>query len=286
MTSAQTPAEGRRDGPPTLTKYELGTHAITPKGSRGPYYWCKPSTRIGFAIAQRLAAFGADLCVHAYSAYDAEQPWGADVDGALALTNELRQYGGKVVPIESDLCEASEPERVVDAAASAFGHLDIVVVNHAHSTLGELEHLTASHIDRHLIVNVRASLLLIKAFSARHDGREGGRVVLMTSGQHLGPMQTELAYAASKGALHQITLSLAAKLAARRITVNTINPGATDTGYATPEVYEAVRASEPMGRWGTPMDAARLIGWLVTDEGLWITGQVLNSTGGFVRPVR
>jgi 3-oxoacyl-[acyl-carrier protein] reductase len=146
--------------------------------------------------------------------------------------------------------------------------------------MGDLEHLTASHIDRHLTVNVRASLLLVKAFAARHDGREGGRVVLMTSGQHLAPMQTELAYAASKGALHQITMSLAAHLAPRRITVNAINPGATDTGYATPAAYEAVRASEPMGRWGTPTDAARLIGWLVTDEALWITGQVLNSTGG------
>ncbi len=235
---------------------------------------------IGFAIAQRLAALGADLCVHSYSAYDAEQPWGADVDGPLALANELRHHGGRVVLVESDLWEADEPERAVGAAASAFGHLDILVVNHAHGTMGDLEHLTASHIDRHLTVNVRASLLLVKAFAARHDGREGGRVVLMTSGQHLAPMQTELAYAASKGALHQITMSLAAHLAPRRITVNAINPGATDTGYATPAAYEAVRASEPMGRWGTPTDAARLIGWLVTDEALWITGQVLNSTGG------
>lgn len=148
---------------------------------------------IGFAIAQRLAALGADLGVHSYSAYDAEQPWGADLDGPLALVNELRRCGGRVVLIESDLCAADEPERVVDVVASALGHLDIVVVNHAHSAMGDLAHVTAEHIDRHLTVNVRASLLLIKAFAARHDGREGGRVVLMTSGQHLGPMQTELA---------------------------------------------------------------------------------------------
>jgi 3-oxoacyl-[acyl-carrier protein] reductase len=196
------------------------------------------------------------------------------------LAHELRQHGERVLLIESDLCEADEPERVVDAAARAYGHLDIVVANHAHGTPGELERLTAAHIDRHLTANVRASPLLVKAFAARHDGREGGRVVLVTSGQPLAPMPTELAYAASKGALHQITMSLAAHLAPRRITVNAINPGATDTGYAAPAVYEAVRAAEPMGRWGTPMDAARLIGWLVTDEGLWITGHVLNSTGG------
>jgi len=102
----------------------------------------------------------------------------------------------------------------------------------------------------------------------------------MTSGQHLHAMPGELAYIASKGALHQLTASLAAHLAPRGITVNTVNPGATDTGYATGEVYETVRAASPQGRWGRPEDAARLIGWLCTDEACWITGQVINSTGG------
>lgn len=74
--------------------------------------------------------------------------------------------------------------------------------------------------------------------------------------------------------------SLAAHLAPRRITVNTINPGATDTGYATPDLCAAVCAQEPMGRWGEPDDAARLIAWLATDDARWITGQVINSTGG------
>jgi 3-oxoacyl-[acyl-carrier protein] reductase len=121
----------------------------------------------------------------------------------------------------------------------------------------------------------------VKAFAARHDdARPGGRVVLMTSGQHLGPMPGELAYIASKGALHQVTRSLAAHLAARGITVNTVNPGATDTGWATPAVHEAVLAHAPLGRWGTPDDAARLIAWLATDDARWITGQVIDSTGG------
>ena len=93
-------------------------------------------------------------------------------------------------------------------------------------------------------------------------------------------MPKELAYVASKGALHQLTLSLSAHLISRGITVNTVNPGATDTGYATAELYDAVRRAHPQGRWGTPEDAARLIGWLTTDDAQWITGQVINSTGG------
>ena len=93
-------------------------------------------------------------------------------------------------------------------------------------------------------------------------------------------MPGELAYAASKGALHQITRSLAAHLASRHITVNTINPGATDTGYASPALYQEVLALEPQRRWGEPADAAQIIGWLVTDDAQWITGEVINSTGG------
>lgn len=115
--------------------------------------------------------------------------------------------------------------------------------------------------------------------TAQHDGRPGGRVILLTSGQHLNPMPGELAYVASKGALHQLTLSLSAHLISRGITVNTVNPGATDTGYASAELYESIRIAHPQGRWGQPENAARLIGWLATDEAQWITGQVINSTG-------
>lgn len=235
---------------------------------------------IGFAIAKRLATVGADLFVQSLTTYDASQPWGADENGIPSLLEELGLPGGRVEHIEANFADPDAPHNVVAAAVEAFGHVDILVANHAYSTMGTLEELTADHVDTHLQVNVRGSLLLIKAYAAQHDGRPGGRVILMTSGQHLGPMPGELAYIASKGALHQLTSSLSAYLAPRRITVNTVNPGATDTGYATSELYETVLAHQPMGRWGEPDDAARLIAWLATDEARWITGQVINSTGG------
>ena len=93
-------------------------------------------------------------------------------------------------------------------------------------------------------------------------------------------MPDELAYIASKGALHPLTLNLSAYLASRGITVNAVNPGATDTGYASPELHADILAMEPQGRWGMPDDAARLIAWLCSDEAQWVTGQVINSTGG------
>ena len=235
---------------------------------------------IGFGVASRLAALGANLFVHSFAPFDTAQPWGADSAGITPLLAELRGFGVKVEHLEADFADPDAPQAVMAAAVQAFGAVDILVANHAYSTLGTLEELTADEIDAHLQVNVRGSLLLVQAFAAQHQGQPGGRVILMTSGQHLHPMPGELAYVASKGALHQLTASLAAHLAPHGITVNTVNPGATDTGYATEEQRQAVIAAAPSGRWGRPDDAARLIGWLASDDAGWVTGQVINSTGG------
>ena len=77
------------------------------------------------------------------------------------------------------------------------GNVAVLVANHAYSVGQPFDALSADEIDRHLLANVRASLLLAKEFAALHDGRPGGRVVLLTSGQHRGPMSGEIAYAAS-----------------------------------------------------------------------------------------
>jgi 3-oxoacyl-[acyl-carrier protein] reductase len=235
---------------------------------------------IGFAIAQRLAILGADVFIHSFSPYDADRSWGADPDGLLALIATLKEHGTRIAHAEGNFLDPAVPHQIVDAAVGAFGHIDILVANHTYSTLENLEELTAAAIDTHLQVNVRGTLLLTQAFAAQHHQSSGGRVILLTSGQHLNPMPSELAYVASKGAVQQLTLSLSAHLSPRGITVNTVNPGATDTGWADDKLYEFIRAANPQGRWGQPQDAARLIGWLATDDAQWITGQTLNSTGG------
>jgi len=236
---------------------------------------------IGFAIAQRLAELGADLFLQSWAPFDAEQPWGAEPSGVESMINELRSTGRRVEHVSADFSDPAAPEYVVRSAFSIFEQIDLLIANHAYSTMGSLEALTAGEIDTHLQVNVRGTLLLIKEWAARFDDRRrSGRVVMLTSGQHRNPMPEELAYVASKGAIHQLTLSLSAQLAPRHITVNAVDPGATDTGYADGKLHQQVLDLEPMGRWGQPEDAARLIGWLCTDEARWITGQVIASTGG------
>jgi 3-oxoacyl-[acyl-carrier protein] reductase len=238
---------------------------------------------IGYAVARRLAALGASLFLHHYAPHDREQPWGEDPGGAEAVLSGVRaalaEPGATVRHLELDLALPEAPAQLIDAA----GDLDILVCNHARSGDGPLGTLDAALLDAHWAVNTRSTILLTQAFAARHDGRPGGRVIFMTSGQDLGPMTGEVAYAASKGALASVVKTLADQLADQRITLNAVNPGPVHTGYAPPEAYEAVRRQFPQQRWGLPDDPARLIAWLVTDEAAWITGQVINSEGGFRR---
>ena len=230
---------------------------------------------IGFAVARRLLAAGTSVLVHSWAAED-EHP---DAGGLEAVLAELEQAGGPVAHVEADFADPESPAALMGAAQDALGHVDILVVNHTLSRLGVLDELTADDLDDHLHVNVRASLLLVKEFAAQHDGRVGGRVVLLISGQHLAPLNSEIAYAASKGALQQVTATLSDTLIDRGITVNAVNPGPTDTGWAA----DVEPSRFPLGRWGQPDDAARLIAWLCSDDAQWVTGQVIDSEGGFRR---
>jgi 3-oxoacyl-[acyl-carrier protein] reductase len=237
---------------------------------------------IGYATCRRLAAYGASVFVHHFSPHDAEQPWGADevtavVDGVRAAAVPP----AAVADLSADLSDPAAPAALVSAAVTTLGRLDILVCNHARSgSDGPLSGMTAEMLDAHWTVNARASILLAGAFATLGGP---GRLVFLTSGQNEGPMPGEVAYAASKGALWSVTATLAEELAPLDITVNAVNPGPVDTGYAPPDVHAEVAARFPAGRWGEPDDPARLIAWLATDEARWITGQVINTEGGFRR---
>lgn len=240
---------------------------------------------IGFATACRLAAYGANVFCQHYSPHDAAQPWGADdVDAVLDGIGEHRVEGARVVGMHADFTDPEAPARVIEAAAEEFGQLTGLVCNHAQSgSDGTLAEMRADWLDSHWAVNTRASLLLAKAFAARHLVGDRASIVFMTSGQAQGPMPAEIAYAASKAAIAGATLTISHELAGQGIRVNTVNPGPVDTGYMTPEGLEATRGMFPYARFGAPDDPARLIAWLLTAEAEWITGQVLNSEGGFTR---
>jgi 3-oxoacyl-[acyl-carrier protein] reductase len=240
---------------------------------------------IGYALARQLLDAGMTVLVQSWTRHDDEMPWGRDSLGMAGVIKELRQHGHRLEHVEADFASPEAPAAVVERAVQLFGHVDAVVANHATSAgTQSLVDVTAEDLDLSWAVNARASVLLTQAYAAQHDDeRPGGRIVLFTSGQHLAPMAQEIPYAISKGAIQQMTLTLADALADRGITVNCVNPGPTDTGWADPHVSEWVRHALPAGRWGSTDDVARLVSWLVSDDSAWITGQVINSEGGFRR---
>ncbi|QDY75708.1 SDR family oxidoreductase [Streptomyces qinzhouensis] len=271
----------RRDPLPLRGRFALVTGASRRDG-------------IGCAVARRLAAYGAGVYLHHHVPHDAAQPWGADPGGPEALADEVRAAlgdpGAPVLHGPADLSDPAAPAALVAAAAEAFGgRLDIVVANHAlNGHDGTLDTIDAEMLDAHFAVDARSVLLLVQAYARLRAGlprrTRGGRVVMMTSGQDIaGGMPGEIAYALAKGALASVTRSLATHLAELAVTVNTVNPGPVDTGYAEGAAHRSVAERFPAGRWGVPDDPARLIAWLATDEAEWITGEVINSEGGFRR---
>ncbi|MCD2187692.1 SDR family oxidoreductase [Actinomycetospora soli] len=229
---------------------------------------------IGQAIVRRLHDDGCRVAAHAWSPYDAAEPWGGDDEPPLTDLPD-------VPVLEADLADPAAPDRLVDEATARLGTLDALVVNHARSQLGSLGGLDADTLDATWAVNVRATLLLVQAFARRCP--DGARVVLFTSGAHRGPMPTEIPYATTKGALAAITATLADALAERSVTVNTVNPGPTDTGWADEATTAAVGKHLPRGRWNSAAEAADVVSLLLDERSATITGQVVDAEGGFRR---
>ena len=228
---------------------------------------------IGAAICKALAEEGADI----FFTY-----WKED-DEPEGLLEELRRVGVRAETMEVDLSLLESPERLLDMVAARLGPPWVLVNNAAYSTRDGYEALDAATLDAHYAVNLRATALLSVEFARRFGGGSGGRIVNLTSGQSLGPMPGELAYAATKGAIEAFTRTLATEVGQKGITVNSVNPGPTDTGWMADELRRELSGRFPTGRVGEPEDAARLVAFLASEEAAWITGQVIHSEGGFLR---
>ncbi len=232
--------------------------------------------QIASAIVERLLASGATVVASGWPAHDAEMPWGtAPVELPIPVARH-------------DLSDPMVPGAIVDDVLAQHGRLDIIVAAHARSSHVGLADVDAAELDACWSTNVRSVVLLAQRLGAVHapasaDHPPTGRVLWFTSGQAIGPMDDEIAYAVSKGALHQMTGSIDHALAPRRIIANCINPGPVDTGWADDATRAAVREMFPDNRWGTPADIADLVEFLASDRGAWIRGQVINAEGGFDR---
>ncbi len=233
---------------------------------------------IGRAVADRLVADGFTVLTAGWSPYDRRMPWGADASGRPprrgAPDGEIRSY-------QVDFEDTEATRSLVRSINAEFGALAVLVLCHCESIDGDIATTTVEGFDRHMAVNARSTWQLIKGFAEQFPARtdadaEPGRIVAITSDHTAG----NLPYGASKGAMDRIVLAAAIELADLGVTANLINPGATDTGWMTPDIEDAVRRNNLQPRLGRPSDTANLVGFLCSPQGRWINGQLLYSDGG------
>ncbi len=230
---------------------------------------------IAAGIAARLADDGWDLALSYWRPYDADQPGHSEDDEPERLAGDLRARGATVALLPGDLSDEREPERLIRAAAGALGPLRGLVLSHAESRDSSVLETTVESFDRHMVVNARASWQLIAAFA--RQATDGGAIVALTSGH----TAYNLPYGASKGALDRIVIAAARELGHLGIRANVVDPGPIDTGWMDDSLRTELARRQPTGQLGTPADVARLVSFLLSEEGSWTTGQLIHQDGGF-----
>ncbi|KON88688.1 oxidoreductase [Sporosarcina globispora] len=231
---------------------------------------------IGAAICRKLASQNFNIF---FTYLDSEPHW------EKVFSKEISGIGVACKGLEVDLSDVQSAEEVLESAALTVGKPMVLVNNAAHSTRDGYLEFDAKTMDEHYAVNMRAVFLLCTEFAKRFPewNLPYGRIINMTSGQELGPMPGELAYASTKAAITSFTRSLATEIAHLGITANAINPGPTDSTWMNEDIRNFLLPKFPGGRIGQPEDTANLAAFLAGEDSRWITGQVIHSEGGFIR---
>jgi 3-oxoacyl-[acyl-carrier protein] reductase len=234
------------------------------------------SKGIGAAIAKGLAAAGADVAVN----------YGSDKAGAERVVAEIAAKGGKAIAIRADMSKPADVERLFAEAERALGAPDVLVNNAGVFEFGPVETVTEAEFHRHFDINVLGTMLAIQQ-AIKHFPAAGGSIVNISSIASESPVPNSSLYAASKGAVDTLTLALAKELGPRKIRVNAVAPGYTDTegnqrvGFVGSAGAEAMIAATPLGaRFGKPEEIAPAVVFLASDDAAWLTGERLNASGG------
>ena len=238
---------------------------------------------IGREICKELARRKFDIFFTYWTEYDNQMPWKVNENEPELIQEEIRKFGVKCEKIELDLSKENAIDVLFSEVKNQLG-LPLVLVNNAtYSTRTTIDNLTAKELDKHYSVNLKATTLLTIEFIKQFNYSKNGRIINLSSGQSLGQMPNEIAYAITKGAIETLTYTLSQKIAAKGITINAVNPGPNDTGWIDKKMKLDLVNQFPMNRIGKPKDTAKLIGFLASEDAEWITGQIIHSEGGFKR---
>ena len=232
------------------------------------------SKGIGAAIAKSLAAEGASVVVN----------YASSKTGAEKVVAAITKAGGKAVAVGGDVSKAAEAQGIIDAAIKNYGRLDILVNNSGVYEFAPIEAVSEESFHKLFNINVLGLLLTTQA-AVKHLG-EGGTIINIGSGASRLTPPNSAVYSATKGAVDVITGVLAKELGAKKIRVNSINPGFVETegthsgGIVGSEFAKNLIAQTPLGRGGQPDDISSIATFLASDDSGWITGEQLLVSGG------
>lgn len=230
------------------------------------------SRGIGAHIAAMLAQAGARVIVN----------YAGNQAAADSVVSAIERAGGSAFAVQADVSQPAQASALFDAAIARFGKVDILINNAGILFNKTLQDTGDDEFDRIFSVNVKGVFNMLRASATRLQ--DGGRIVNFSTSITRMLMPAYGAYAATKGAVEQLTRSFAKEVGARNITVNAISPGPTNTALfhqgKTDGMVEHLASMTALGRIGEPEDIARVVLFLSSDEAGWITGQNLPANGG------
>ena len=233
------------------------------------------SRGIGRAIAFKLAEQGANLVLN----------YNKSLSSIEEVVKEIEAKGGKAIAIQGDVSVFEEAEKIVKAAVINFGSLDILVNNAGITKDGLLLRMKEEDFDKVINVNLKGTFNCIKHASPIMLKQKSGRIVNISSVVGITGNAGQVNYAAAKAGIIGMTKATAKELASRGITVNAVAPGFIQTDMTeelADKVKETIIGNIPLKRLGTAKDVADLVAFLVGEDSLYITGQIINVDGGMV----